>query len=45
MKTIRERAKEYATRDKSSEFNLLEGIDVYKNIYTEDFFCLRKRCL
>ena len=42
MKTIRERAKEYATRDKSSEFNLLEGIDVYKNIYTEEFFAYEK---
>ena len=42
MKTIKERAKEYATRDKSSEFNLLEGIDVYKNIYTEEFFAYEK---
>lgn len=42
MKTIRERAKEYATRDKSSEFNLLGGVDVYKNIYTEEFFAYIK---
>ena len=42
MKTIKERAKEYATRDKSSECNLLEGVDVYKNIYTEEFFAYIK---
>ena len=42
MKTIRERAKEYATRDKSSEYNLLGGVDVYKNIYTEEFFAYIK---
>ena len=42
MKTIKERAKEYATRDKSSEYNLLGGVDVYKNIYTEDFFAYIK---
>ena len=42
MKTIKERAKEYATRDKSSEYNLLGGVDVYKNIYTEEFFAYIK---
>ena len=42
MKTIKERAKEYATRDKSSEYNLLGGVDVYKNIYTEQFFAYIK---
>ena len=42
MKTIKERAKEYATRDKSSEFNLVGGIDEYKNIYTEEFFAYIK---
>ena len=44
MKTIRERAREYATRDKSSEYNFFEisGVNEYKRIYNEEFYAYKR---